>query len=111
MLQKMKQDWREQHRFFSNQGKEDRERWVVAEFLNLRGIQFEEAELRSPEQAHSTDVMFRSARFQVKEITSPDIRRQRDVMETYLQVEQARCLQDTIGPAVSYDTPPMVRRR
>jgi hypothetical protein len=33
MLQNMKQDWREQHRFFSNQGKEDRERWVVGASL------------------------------------------------------------------------------
>ena len=97
MLQEMKQGWREQHRFYSNKGKEERERWVVAEFLKLRGIRFEEIEICSPEQAHSTDVVYLSARFQVKEITSPGIRRQREIKEIYQQVERAKRLQDTIG--------------
>ena len=61
--------------FFSNRGKPERERWVVSEFLRVAGIPFHESELLSPEQESKTDVEFREARFQVKELTDPGLRR------------------------------------
>jgi hypothetical protein len=104
----MRNEWEEERRFHSNEGKEERERWVVTEFLKTCGIQFQPEEIVSAEQAHSTDVQFRTAQFQVKEIASPDERRQRDIKEIHARVLRAKQLQDVIGPSPVYDTPPVV---
>jgi hypothetical protein len=108
LLARMRNEWEEERRFHSNEGKEERERWVVTEFLKIRGIQFGPEEIVSAEQAHSTDVQFRAAEFQVKEIASPDERRQRDIKEIHARVSGAKQLRDLIGPSAVYDTPPVV---
>lgn len=101
----MKNSWTEQLRFFSNAGKEERERWVVAEFLGLLSVMFTADELRSPEQQSKVDVAFREARFQVKEILNPETHRGAEVKETYHRVIAAQTLQETVGPGFVYDTP------
>jgi hypothetical protein len=105
LLEEMRDAWAEEERFFSNAGKSERERWVVSEFLTQIGVAFEPAEITSPEQAHSTDVNFRQARFQVKEITDPTSPRHREVKEIHQRVKNAKTLKDVVGPAVAYDTP------
>jgi hypothetical protein len=104
-LEEMREVWAEEERFFSNAGKSERERWVVSEFLTQIGVAFEPAEISSPEQAHSTDVEFRQARFQVKEITDPTSPRHREVKEIHQRVKNAKTLKDVVGRAVAYDTP------
>ena len=44
--------------YFSNKGKPERERCVVAEFLRVVGIPFQVSELKSPEQESKVDVEF-----------------------------------------------------
>lgn len=59
---------REHARFFSNSAKPERERWVVREFLANLSISVSEDGLTSPSQNDDVDVIFRDAKFQVKEI-------------------------------------------
>ena len=106
LLADMKRAWAGQARFFSNAGKEEREHWVVTEFLVHLKVAFSAAELRSHPQASKVDVEFRTARFQVKEITDPNFRRGDEIRTTYERVMRAMSLQDTVGPGFVYDIPP-----
>lgn len=108
LLAEMKRSWSENLRFHSNAGKEERERWVVAEFLNHLPISFDPKELRSHAQHSKVDVEFRDARFQVKEIPDPNFRRGDEIKTTYRRVMNAKTLQDTVGPGFVYDVPPVV---
>ena len=105
VLAEMKRAWAEQKHFFSNLGKEARERWVVSEFLVHLKVEFSATELRSHEQASKVDVEFRSACFQVKEVTNPNFRRSAEIKTTYQRVMRATTLQDTVGPGFVYDNP------
>ena len=108
ILAEMKRYWAESLRFYSNPGKEDRERWVVGEFLNFLSVPFSPDELRSDPQRSKVDVEFRQARFQVKEIPDPNFRRSDEIKDTYRRVMEAKTLQDTVGPGFVYDVPPVV---
>jgi hypothetical protein len=108
LLAEMKREWTEYRWFYSNKGKEERERWVVGEFLTRLAIPFGSNELHSPPQHSRVDVEFRDARFQVKEITSPNFRRNDEINDTHLRVMGAKTLADTIGPGFAYDVPPVV---
>jgi hypothetical protein len=105
MLEAMRRNWAEERRFYSNHGKEERERWVVGELLTHRKLPFALEEITSLVQDNAVDVVFRSARFQVKEILTPAERRQDEFKDISNRVNAAICLQDTIGPAHAYDTP------
>lgn len=105
LLAEMKRAWSENLRFYSNAGKEERERWVVAEFLTRLPVPFDPNELRSHVQKSKVDVDFRDARFQVKEVPDPNFRRGDEIKTTYHRVMNAKTLQDTVGPGFVYDVP------
>lgn len=106
-LEEMKRSSASDFHFFSNLGKEERERWVVGEFLGLRAVDFSVEELHSHEQQSKVDVEFRDARFQIKEIVTPGAQRSAEVEAIYWRVMAAKSLQETIGPGFSYDVPPV----
>lgn len=108
LLAEMKHAWTEHFQFYSNKGKEEREHWVVEEFLNRLSVPFGSDELHSPPQQSKVDVEFRQARFQVKEIPDPNFRRGDEIKGTYRRVMEAKTLQDTIGPGFTYDVPLVV---
>ena len=108
ILAEMKRAWSDNQQFFSNAGKEERERWVVSEFLTYLPISFDTYELRSHAQQSKVDVEFRGARFQVKEIPDPNFRRGDEIKSTYIRVMNANTLQETVGPGFVYDVPPIV---
>lgn len=53
--------------YFSAKNKAERERWVCLELVQNLGIAYDETEIVSPEN-DPPDVIFRDARFEVKEI-------------------------------------------
>lgn len=53
--------------YFSTKNKAERERWVCLELVQNLGIAYDETEIVSPEN-DPPDVIFRDARFEVKEI-------------------------------------------
>lgn len=108
LLVEMKRAWSEYFLFYSNSGKDQRELWVVDEFLKALPVQFAPDELHAQPQHSKVDVEFRDARFQVKEIPDPNIRRGAEIKDTYERVMKAKTLQETIGPGFVYDTPPVV---
>lgn len=92
--------------FFSDKGKEERERWVVGEFLKLLPLTFSEEEIKSEPQASKVDVRFRDARFQIKEVTDPGIRRTQETKADFRKLEAAKTLADTVTASTAYDIPP-----
>lgn len=56
--------------YFSARNKTERERWVCVEFLKNLGVIFEEEEVL-PWNDEPPDVVFRDARFEIKEILDP----------------------------------------
>lgn len=69
-----KEELQEMLRFFSEANKRGREVCVVREFLRTRGVQFDESELK-PVDDEAPDVIFRDARFEVKELLDPGRKR------------------------------------
>jgi hypothetical protein len=108
ILEAMKRSWEADFLFFSNRGKEERERWVVTEFLACLTIPFSIEELHSDKQSSKVDVMFRDARFQIKEIIESNTKRGDEIRATYNRVKKAKKLAETIGPGFVYDVPPPV---
>jgi hypothetical protein len=96
---------REDLEFYSNAGKEVRERWVVSEFLKAIECSFEKSEISSLEQSSKIDVQFRDARFQVKEIVSPKLLRGKRVKDTYNSIKSAKILEDIELPSIAEDIP------
>jgi len=91
----------EEARFFSN--KPEMERWTVGEFLTRRGVVFRADELISPPENDNVDVVFRDARFQVKEIYDPAERRDDDIRESLKLAKQAVTPGDLFPPLVARD--------
>lgn len=91
--------------FFSNNGKADRDCWVVSRFLRCRSLDFLETELSYPDQHNKTDVQFRDANFQLKEILNPGTKRGDEIKGNYNRLKAATKLEDIIGPPFSYDVP------
>ncbi|WP_152555779.1 DUF1780 domain-containing protein [Ferriphaselus sp. R-1] len=92
--------------FFSNKGKEKRERWVVSQFLQYYKLDFNKTELVSPPQNSKTDVQFRDANFQIKEIINAGEKRSDEIRATYKCIKNASKLEEVIGPSFIYDIPP-----
>jgi Putative endonuclease, protein of unknown function (DUF1780) len=91
--------------FFSSKGKEERERWVVSEFLKLLPLDFSEVELQSDQQSSKTDVVFREGNFQVKEIVNPGMKRNDEISSRCKELKAAKSLQDIVGHCDLYDVP------
>ena len=96
----------EELQFFSNKGKQGRERWVVSQFLERYQLAFVASELTSPHQQSKTDVRFRDANFQVKEILTPGSKRSDEVKATYEGLKRAKKLVEVRTPQFAYDVPP-----
>lgn len=97
--------WEREVRFFSNAGKEKRERWVVREFLKRLGVSFSESEIVSCKVHSKTDVEFRDAYFQVKEIVTPGTRRGDEVKVLWKQAQAATRPEEVVGLSIGYDIP------
>ena len=82
-----------------------KERWIARKFLEVLGINSHEREVRSPVQASKVDVEYLDGRFQIKEITNPDIRRDDEIRDAHRRVMLATTLEETIGPGFAYDVP------
>lgn len=109
LLKRRRRVTAENQAFFSNKGKSEREKWVVKEFLSLLHIDFNEEELINPEQASKVDVEFRNARFQIKEIPEPDIRRTKEAKEEYAIAQNATLLREAFPKSVGRDMTPLSR--
>lgn len=93
--------------YFSNAKKEERERWVVSEFLSVLGVEHQEEELQSLEQKDKVDVRFRSALFQVKELPDPDLRRGKMYKDIYNSIKVATSLDEVSLVGGIRDVPPI----
>jgi hypothetical protein len=99
----------EELHFFSNRGKQERERWVVAEFLTRLGVSFSANELTSCDVHSKIDVRFQTARFQVKEIPTPGLRRGAEIKTLWKQAQAATRPDEIIGEPTAHDVPPPER--
>jgi len=110
ILQNIKDAAQDDLYFYSNRGKEERERWVVKEFLKFLKIKHENSEIKSHKQSSKTDVEFRECSFQIKEITDPNILRSKYYKDQYNAIKPARKLEDIkLPPAVAQDIPEIAR--
>lgn len=109
ILEDMKRSWQSTSHFFSNRGKDERERWVAGEFLRLMSIPLTVEEIQSEKQASEVDVAFRDARFQIKEIVEPGTRRNDEIRAISERVKSAASLEETVGPSFIYDVPPPIK--
>ena len=109
LLDVIRRSWDKEMCFFSNAGKEERERWVVGEFLRNLSVFFSEQELISFEQQSKTDVGFRDAHFQIKEIMNEGSRRGAEIKALWQQAKTASRVEEIVGAGFVYDIPPPIR--
>ncbi|HEY9153303.1 MAG TPA: DUF1780 domain-containing protein, partial [Anaerolineales bacterium] len=107
LLDALRKSALEELRFFSNGGKQERERWVVSQFLSQLNLTFDETELCSLDLHNKIDVQFRDANFQVKEILTKGVMRYRDAEAKYKALVTAKNLRDIKWPSFGYDIPPI----
>ena len=93
----------EEVRFFACAAKAERERWVVREFLTRLGLEFFGDELKSEPESSPVDVTFRSASFQIKEISDPAQRRHAEVKESLRRAQKATTVRDLVAPVTGRD--------
>ena len=103
LLEAARASARAEERFFSNAAKVERELWVAREFLSILKVPFNDSELISTPQYSDADILFRDARFQIKEIPDPAILRGAELKARRLRVEAATCVEDLLEPAEAHD--------
>lgn len=79
--------------FFSAARKPERERWVVEEFLRNLGIEPPVGSIASPSD-EPPDVVFREARFEIKEIMDAGRRRHSEYKESLRRAKEAKCVDE-----------------
>jgi hypothetical protein len=94
-------------KYFSNSNKEERERWVVSEFLSVLGVEHHDADLQSLEQENKVDVCFRNAQFQVKELPDPNFLRGKMYKDAYNSIKVATSLEEVSLVGDVRDLPPI----
>jgi hypothetical protein len=106
ILELERKTWAEELRFFSNRGKEERERWVVAKFLTRLGVSFSRSDVMSCDPHSKVDVRFQGACFQVKEMPTPGVRRGAEVKALWKQAQAANRPDEVVGEPMAHDVPP-----
>ena len=91
-------------RFLSNERKEERERSVCAAFLRCLGIEFSTKEIKSSED-EPPDVVFRDARFEVREILNKGRRRHDEMKVKRERLSNAKTLDDVSEPPPKLPVP------
>ena len=83
--------------YFSGKNKPERERWVCAEFLGNLGIEFDDGDVLSSVD-QPPDVLFRDARFEIKEVLDPGRRRHEEYKAAHEKALEATDPQDLLEP-------------
>jgi hypothetical protein len=94
ILDVLQEGYRRDIDFYSNAQKDVRERWIVSQFLLDIGVEYTSDELQSLEIDNDVDVIFRDASFQTKEITDPNLLRDRDLKSVYRSIKAANEIDD-----------------
>ena len=79
--------------FFSGSKKKYREKWVVKQFLNNLHIKFKETEIQISSE-EPPDVIFRDARFEIKEVLDEDRKRHKEYREALEKAKNAKKFSD-----------------
>lgn len=96
---------RESVEYFSAKNKPERERWVGLEFVQNLNLNFNEAELSTPNE-DPPDVIFRDCRFEVKEILDTGRRRHAEYKESLQKALEATDPQDLLTQFTPKDITP-----
>jgi hypothetical protein len=84
--------------YFSDRNKPQRERAVCRAFLRCLGVAFDEAEIVAQPLDDSVDVVFRDARFQVRDHRAPDAQPHGEWRARLARATQAQTMDDAIAP-------------
>ena len=96
-LRKLQEHVAQARRLFSNKMKPERERMVCRAFLRCLGIAFDNKEIITSD-TEPIDVIFRSAKFQIRELMEPDRKRGDELRELQRKVENATSIEDLLTP-------------
>jgi len=96
-MRKLQEHVAETRRLFSNKMKPERERMVCRAFLRCLGTKFCDEEIIASD-TEPIDVLFRSAKFQIRELMEPDRKRGDGLKELQEKVQNARSIEDMMTP-------------
>ncbi len=81
--------------FFRRASKPEQEKWVVRRLLSALAIEFEESEITRGKE-EPTDIMFRDAHFQVKEVLDPGRKRTEEYIQKLERAKVAKSFRDVL---------------
>ena len=96
-LHKLRDQAAETRWIFCNKMKPERERMVCRAFLRCLGIEFDDKEIMTSD-TEPLDVVFRTAKFQIRELMEPDRKRGDEWKEFQQKVENATSVEDVMVP-------------
>lgn len=102
-LEQLRQHVQDTRSFFSNKAKAERERAVCRAFLRTIGTRFDNSEVKSP-TSDPPDVVFRTARFEVREMFDPGRKRGDEWKAKETKYQSAKSVEELLEPA-SWPTP------
>jgi hypothetical protein len=109
LLEKLKKQTEENFYWHTNSKKEERERWVVCEFLSAIQVAFSQSEVHSLEQDSKIDVRFETLNFQIKEIIDPGFRRDKLYKDAWKSASKAKSLSEVSLVGELRDAPQLAR--
>ncbi len=81
--------------FFRRASKPEQEKWVVRRLLSALALEFDESEIKRGKE-EPTDIMFRDAHFQVKEVLDPGRKRTEQYIQKLERAKVANSFQDVL---------------
>lgn len=105
-LEDRRRGLKESIEYFSAKNKPERERWVCLTFLENLGIEFDETEVVSPDD-DPPDVVFRDARFEIKDVLDPGRHRHTDYKDELRKALETPDPQDLLRQFTPKDITPL----
>ncbi len=104
-LEERRQALRDSIKYFESSNIAERDRWTCEELLTNLGVEFSAEEIQRPSD-DPPDVVFRDARFEMKEITDPGRRRHDEFKAALVHAEAASHPRELLKPYTPKDIDP-----
>jgi len=105
ILESIRQSAKEDHEFFGNKNKSNREKYVASLFLSILGVDYNENDLHVEVEISSVDIVFGSYKFQIKELMDEGYPRGKIYKERRKCAENASSLAELSFVSDAYDVP------
>lgn len=96
-MKSAKEGLKESVSYFGNKNKQEREIWVLKEFLRYLPLDYKDSNVKGSD-AEPSDVFYKNVGFQIKEIQSEDRKRGKEYKDRLKSINEETKLEDLLEP-------------